>query len=121
MPLGTGIKTDIRTGNPIQDNPKARKEEAEARLQEVVSRSLAFQADLNGPGGEVLGVVVEQMITYAGEVLSEDPVYKNFLATLQRLNIEIEIAPKIVERHLKMVLPSYDRSRPERDTGEREK
>jgi hypothetical protein len=41
------------------------------------------------------------------------------LATLQRLNIEIEIAPKIVERHLKMVLPSYDRSRPDRDTGQR--
>ena len=121
MPLGPGIKTDILTGNPIQDNPKARKEAAEAKLQEVVSRSLAFQADLNGPGGEVLGVVVEQMITYAGEMLAQDPVYKNFLATLQRLNIEIEIAPRIVERHLKMVLPSYDRSRPERDTGEREK
>ena len=120
MALGPGIKTDIRTGNPILDNPKVRKEEAEARLQEAVSRSLAFQADLKGPGGEVLGVLVEQMIVYAGEVLSQDPAYKNFLATLQRLNIEIEIAPRVVERHLKMILPSYDRpSRPERDTGQR--
>ena len=121
MPLGPGIKTDILTGNPIQDNPKARKEAAEARLQEVVSRSLAFQADLKGPGGLVLDALVEQMIVYAGEILSQDQAYKNFLATLQRLNIEIEIAPRAVERHLKMVLPSYDRSRPERDTGEREK
>jgi hypothetical protein len=121
MTLGTGVKTDIRTGAPIQDNPRVRKEELEARLQEAVSRSLAFQADLNGPGGLVLDAMVEQMIVYAGEVLSEDRAYKNFLATLQRMNIEIEIAPRIVERHLKMVLPSYDRSRPERDTGEREK
>jgi hypothetical protein len=50
MPLGTGVKTDIRTGAPILDNPRVRKEELEARLQEVVSRSRAFQADLNGPG-----------------------------------------------------------------------
>ena len=53
-------------------------------MQEAVSRSLAFQADLNGPGGLVLDAMVEQMIVYAGEVLSEDEAYKNFLATLQR-------------------------------------
>jgi hypothetical protein len=109
MPLGPGIKTDIRTGEPILENPQTKKEEAQARFVEAVQRSLAFQADLAGPGGLVVEALVEQMITYAGETLSQDPVYKSFLAVLQRLNLEINLAPRVVERHLRKILPSYER------------
>jgi hypothetical protein len=48
------------------------------------------------------------MIRQAGLVLERDPVYAGFLAVLKKLNLEIQVAPLVVERHLKRVLPSFE-------------
>jgi len=110
VPLGPGgIKTDIVTGEPILKTPETKKAELEARLQQAISRSLALQAELKGSGGLVVEAIREQMIRQAGLVLERDPVYAGFLAVLKKLNLEIQVAPLVVERHLKRVLPSYER------------
>lgn len=111
MPLAGGIKTDIRTGNPILETPESKKAEMEDRLQQAVNRSVAMQAELKDPkgGGLVVEAMIEQMIVHATLVLANDPVYANFLKVLKRLDLQINIAPRVVERHLKRVLPSYER------------
>ena len=110
MPLGPGgIKTDIVTGDPILETPETKKAEIEARLQQAVSRSLALQAELKGSGGLVVEAIREQMIGQATLVLERDPIYASFLAVLKKLGMEIDMAPLVVERHLKRVLPGYER------------
>jgi hypothetical protein len=116
MPLGpSGIKTDIVTGQPVMDNRARREAERgrlEAKLQETVQRSIAMQAEIKGPGKLVIDVLMEQMIEHVDEILANDPVYKNFLAVLQRLNHEVQMAPIVVERHQKKFLASYAPSPP---------
>lgn len=109
MPLNQGVKTDILTGEPILETPQTKRKEAEDIFAEVVGRSLAMQADLNGAGGLVVQALEEQMIAYASDALAKDPVYRNFLAVLERINLEINVAPQVVQRHLKKFLPSYKR------------
>lgn len=109
MALGPGVRTDILTGEPILETPENKKKELEERLTQTVSRSMALQAELKGEGGLVVEAMVEQMIAHASLVLERDPVYATFLSVLKRLNLEIQIAPMVVERHLKKHLPSYDR------------
>jgi hypothetical protein len=105
----SGVKVDIKTGHPIFENAKTKRDEAEAKLHEAVSQSLALQAELRGEGGMVLEALIEQTIAHAEAVLAEDPVYQHFLSVLMRLGRTVNIAPIIMERHLKRVLPSYER------------
>ena len=110
MPLGSGVKTNIMTGEPLEpDDRAAKQEQAEKKLSEAISRSMALQAEINGPGGLVVEAMIEHMILHASTVLERDPVYASFLAVLKKLNLDIVMAPRVVERHLKMVLPSYQR------------
>jgi hypothetical protein len=103
MLRATGVKTDIKTGRPLENQPDLRKGQAQERYTRSLLDASEMAVALH-QNNAVLKVFITQYAARLEELAQNDPICKTLEASINEIRNILEVLPILRERQAMRVL-----------------